>query len=268
MVKRYNDDMAAVKPGPGRGARAFELLPAIDLRGGRVVRLREGDFDRETVYGEDPAAVARAFAADGATWLHVVDLDGARDGASRQADVIGSIVRSVGDRVACEVAGGLRDVAAVDAALEAGARRVVVGTAALRDPAFVARLVEAHGSDRVVVALDVRDGSAIGEGWRRDAVGIPVLAALDRFTSVGVTIFEVTATSRDGTLAGPDRDLLGRLASHDRIRVIASGGIGTIDDLLAVRSLGCAGAIVGRALYEGRFSLGAALVALHDGQPS
>jgi phosphoribosylformimino-5-aminoimidazole carboxamide ribonucleotide (ProFAR) isomerase len=193
----------------------------------------------------------------------VVDLDGARDGASRQADAIASIVRSVGERVGCEVAGGLRDVAAVDAALKAGARRVVVGTAALRDPAFVARLVAAHGSDRIVVALDVRDGSAVGEGWRGDAVGIPVLAALDRLTAVGVTIFEVTAISRDGTLAGPDRDLLGRLASRDRIQVIASGGIAAIDDLLAVRSLGCAGAIVGRALYEGRITIGAALAALH-----
>lgn len=259
--------MGTVKSAPRGHAPGFELLPAIDLRGGHVVRLREGDFDRETIYREDPASVARAFAAQGATWLHVVDLDGARDGVGRQAATIGSIVAAVGERVACEVAGGLRDAGSVGEALEAGARRVVIGTAALRDPRLVARLVAAHGSDRVVVALDVRDGLAVGEGWRRDAVGIPVLTALDRLTAAGVTVFEVTATSRDGTLAGPDHDLLSRLASHDQIRVIASGGIATIDDLLALRSLGCAGAIVGRALYERRFSLGAALAAL-DRQPA
>jgi phosphoribosylformimino-5-aminoimidazole carboxamide ribotide isomerase len=255
--------MSVVKPKPPNDAADFELLPAIDLRSGRVVRLREGDFGRETVYGDDPVAVARRFADAGARWLHIVDLDGARDGVERQADAIRSIVDAVGERVACEVAGGLRDIDAVGRALEAGARRVVVGTAALRDPGFAARLVATHGPDRIVVALDIRNELALGDGWRRDAPGIPVLTVLDSLVAAGIVVFEVTATSRDGTLAGPDRGLLGRLASRDAIKVIAAGGIATIEDLLAVRSLGCTGAIVGRALYEGRFRLGAALAALH-----
>src|SRR5665811_245937 len=135
----------------------FQVLPAIDLRGGQVVRLSEGDFARETVYGTDPADVARSFVAAGARSIHVVDLDGARDGARRQTDVVARIVAAVGDRVACEVAGGLRDEAAVEAALAAGAARAVVGTVALRHPELVERLIVRFGAARIAIALDVRD---------------------------------------------------------------------------------------------------------------
>ena len=240
----------------------FELLPAIDLRGGRVVRLRGGDFDSETVYGEDPVAVAVGFLAAGARWLHLVDLDGARDGGPAQADAIRAVIAAVGERAACEVAGGLRDRTTVAATLAAGASRIVVGTAALSRSEFAADLVETFGTTRIVVALDVRDGRAVGEGWREGAPRVPVEAALARLAGEGVTLFAVTAIERDGGLGGPDLELLAGLVGLGAGRIIASGGIRSVEDLLAVRSLGCAGAIVGRALYDGSLDLGAVLGAL------
>ena len=240
----------------------FELLPAIDLRAGRVVRLRQGDFAQATVYGDDPVAVARRFAGEGALWLHIVDLDGARAGEPRQADAIRAIVAAVGDGVACEVAGGLRETAAVDAAFDVGAARVVIGTAALRDPSFAGRLVSRHGAARVVVALDVRDGLAVGDGWRQRTVEVPADEILARLADEGVSTFAVTAIERDGILEGPDLGLLGRLVGLGRGRIIASAGISSVADLHAVRELGCSGAIVGRALYEGRLSVAQAVAAL------
>ena len=245
-------------------ASGFQILPAIDLRGGRVVRLRQGDFARETAYSDDPVEVARRFANTGACWLHVVDLDGARSGIRAHGAVIAAIVEAVGDGCLVEVAGGLRDEAAVAATLVAGAARVVVGTAALRDPAFAGRLVAAHGADRVAVAIDVRDGLAIGHGWSTGASGIDAGEALERLAAVGVTIFEVTAIERDGLLEGPNLTLYQRLVRLGRGSIIASGGITTLDDLRAVLARGCAGAIVGRAIYEGRLDIAQAL-ALADG---
>ncbi len=240
----------------------FELLPAIDLRGGRVVRLRQGDFDRETAYGDDAPAVAKAFSDAGATWLHVVDLDGARAGEPRQLDLIASIVAAVRDRVRVEVGGGLRTPAAVETALETGATRAAVGTAVLRDPAFAAALVTRHGTSRVVASIDVRGGLALGEGWREGAPGLPAAEAIAALAAVGVETFEVTAIDRDGLLRGPDLDLLRSLVSLDRGRIIASGGVSSIADVLATRAAGCAGAIVGRALYEGGVDLRALVASL------
>ncbi|MDQ2964944.1 MAG: 1-(5-phosphoribosyl)-5-[(5-phosphoribosylamino)methylideneamino] imidazole-4-carboxamide isomerase, partial [Chloroflexota bacterium] len=218
MLKRYHDTT--------RGASAFELLPAIDLRGGRVVRLIEGDFGRETAYADDPVGVARGFVAEGATWIHVVDLDGARGGEPAQRATISEIIRAVEGRARCQVAGGLRSEAPVAAALEIGADRVVVGTSALRDPAFAGRLVAQHGPDKIVVALDVRDGLALGEGWRAGAPGLRPTDALAALADNGVATFAVTAIDRDGRLEGPDLELLAALVALGRGRVIASGGIG------------------------------------------
>lgn len=239
----------------------FDLLPAIDLRGGRVVRLRQGDFARETAYAEEPVQVARAFVDAGATWLHVVDLDGARSGARFHVGVIGRIIAAVGDRASVEVAGGLRSAGAVAATLSAGAARAVVGTAALADPGFAATLVTAHGADRIAVALDVRGGVAVGEGWGRAATGVPVHEAITGLAAAGVRWFEVTAIDRDGMMAGPDLELLAVVAGEAGVNVIASGGVRSVEDLRAARAIGCAGAIVGRALYDGTLSLEAALAA-------
>jgi phosphoribosylformimino-5-aminoimidazole carboxamide ribotide isomerase len=245
----------------------FEILPAIDLRGGGVVRLRQGDFARETSYGAEPIDVAEAFAAAGARWLHVVDLDGARSGAASNRVVVRRIIEAVGERVRVEVAGGLRDDASVEAVLALGAARTVVGTAALRDPTFARRLVARHGADRVVVALDVRDGRAVGDGWSTEAAGEAVGEALSRLAEAGVTTFEVTAIERDGLLEGPDLALYQRLIRSTPANVIASGGIAAIEDIYAVRDAGCAGAIIGRALYEGQLDLKAALDAAAELRP-
>lgn len=238
----------------------FDLLAAIDLRGGQVVRLRQGDFDRETAYGRDAVGVATAFASRGVRWLHVVDLDGARAGEGRHGDLIRRLIAAVGTGVAVEVAGGLRTLEACATALSAGARRVVVGSAALADPGFAAALIEAHGAERVAVALDVRDGVAVGGAWQRDAPGTPVESAVDDLVEAGVRWFEVTAIDRDGAMAGPDLELLARAVERAApAAVIASGGITSVEDLVATWTLGCRGAIVGRALYEGDFDLERAL---------
>jgi phosphoribosylformimino-5-aminoimidazole carboxamide ribotide isomerase len=237
-------------------ASGFDILPAIDLRGGRVVRLRQGDFARETAYSDDPVAVARGFADAGARCIHLVDLDAARSGILAHGDTIRAIVAAVGGRCVVEVAGGLRSLEAVAAILAAGARRAVVGTAALRDPSFAERLVLEHGPDRIAVALDVRDGLAVGHGWAAGAAGVPPEDALRELSLRGVTTFEVTAIERDGTLAGPDLALYERLLALGLASVIiASGGITTADDIETVRHIGCGGVIVGRALYDGTIRL-------------
>lgn len=236
-------------------ASAFEILPAIDLRGGRVVRLEQGDFGRETAYSDDPVATAAGFAESGARWLHVVDLDGARSGSPAHGPIIAALAAAVGGRMAVEVAGGLRDEATVAAALDSGATRVVVGTAALRDPTFAGRLVRAHGAARIAVALDVRGGLAVGEGWKAGAEGVDADRALDDLLAVGVATFEVTAIDRDGLLEGPDVDLYDRLVRRTGASIIASAGVAAIADLVALRAIGCRGAIVGRALYDGRIDL-------------
>jgi phosphoribosylformimino-5-aminoimidazole carboxamide ribotide isomerase len=244
--------------------RGFDILPAIDLRGGRVVRLQQGDFARETAFSSEPVAVASRFAEAGARWLHVVDLDGARDGAPAHAAVIREIVDAVGNRVGVEVAGGLRNEEVVAAALDAGAARVVVGTAALEDHRFAARLVSAHGAERVVVAIDVRRGAAVGHAWAPEAGGVDPVEIMGRLADAGVTTFEVTAIERDGLLIGPDLALYERMVGIGRGAIIASAGISTLADLRAVHSIGCSGAIVGRALYEGRLDLAEAIAAVRD----
>ncbi len=240
-------------------ARRFEILPAIDLRGGRVVRLRQGDFTQETAYSDQPVEVARQFAAAGARWVHVVDLDAARTGTPAHESVIAGIVAAIGGKCRIEVAGGLRDEAAVATVLGSRVFRAIIGTAALRDPAFAGRLVATHGADRIAVAIDVRDGRAIGQGWSTEASGMDPTEAIVQLADAGVTTFEVTAVDRDGLLDGPDLGLCGQLVRLGRGNIIASGGITTLDDLRAVRDLGASGAIIGRALYEEQLTLEDAL---------
>ena len=240
----------------------FELLPAIDIRGGRVVRLQQGDFERETAYGADPVAVATRFVAQGATWLHVVDLDGARDGEPRQLEIAAAVVAEVHGRARVELGGGLRTPIAVAGAIGTGAARVTVGTAALHDPEFVRSIVARHGSGRVVASIDVRDGIALGEGWRPGAAGMPAEEAITMLAGAGISTFEVTSIVHDGLLAGPDLELLRSLVALRSGRIIASGGVASIADVLAVQAIGCAGVIVGSALYEGRFDVAAAVAAV------
>ncbi len=243
----------------------FELLPAIDLIEGRVVRLRRGDFDQETSYGDDPIGVARSFAVAGATWLHVVDLDGARAGEPRQLGLAAEIVAEAYGRMQVEIGGGLRTAEAIAGALGTGAARAVIGTALLRDPDFAATLVARYGPDRLVASIDIRDGMALGEGWREGAAGLPAGEAVAGLAAAGFQTFEVTAIERDGLLEGPDLDLLRGLVGIGSGRIIASGGVSSIDDVVAVQAAGCTGAIVGRALYEGRIDLRALMTMLDGG---
>jgi phosphoribosylformimino-5-aminoimidazole carboxamide ribotide isomerase len=237
-----------------------EVIPAVDIRNGRVVRLRHGDVAQETVYDDDPVAVARAWARDGATRLHLVDLDGAMAGRPVQRAVVDRVVAAVD--VPCQVAGGLRDADAIGAAFEAGADRVVLGTALLERPKLAWAVVERYGPDRVVGALDVRDGRAVGGGWQEGAASMELGDAVRRLRAAGVRVLAVTAIARDGTLEGPDLGVLHAVrAIAPEARLIASGGIASLGDLHAVAAAGCEAAIVGRALYDGRFSLAEAQAA-------
>ena len=238
----------------------FAVIPAIDLRGGRVVRLRQGDFEQETSYGDDPAEVARVFANAGAGLIHVVDLDGARTGTPVNQGAVAAICGAIEGRADAELAGGLRSASAVADAFSTGAARVVVGTSALRDPDFARALAESYGANRVVAAIDVRDGQAVGQGWQDNTEGVPAQDAMSALADAGIAIFEVTAIQRDGLLEGPDLDLLRGLIELGLGTVIASGGVSSLADLRAVADLGCGGAIVGRAIYEGRIDLGEALL--------
>ena len=240
----------------------FEILPAIDLRGGRVVRLQQGDFTRETAFSDDPVAVARAFVDAGARWLHVVDLDGARSGVVAHRAAVERIVAAVGDRAHVEVAGGLRDETSVALSLEGGAVRAVVGTAALADPTWAGRLVATYGTDRIAAAIDIREGTAVGHGWEPGSGGVDAADAIRNLADVGLTTFEVTAIDRDGLLEGPDLALIERLVDLELGSIIASGGVASLDDVRALRAVGTAGVIIGRALYEGRVDLREALASV------
>ena len=234
---------------------AFEILAAIDLRGGRVVRLVEGDFDRETAYSDDPVATAEKLVGQGSRWLHVVDLDGARAGLPVQREMVASIADAVRGRARVEVGGGVRNLDAASEYLAVGLDRVVIGTAALTSD-LAAEVVRSFGADRLAVALDIRGGDAVGGAWQTGAESASFESAIDRLVDAGAATFEVTAIERDGTLLGPDLELLERVRVRARgADVIASAGIRNLDDLRAVRDLGCAGAIVGRAIYEASLDL-------------
>ena len=238
----------------------LDLYPAIDLRDGRCVRLYQGDYGRETVYGGAPVAQAQAFAADGAQWIHVVDLDAARTGDPSNRGVVAAIAAAVD--VPVQAGGGVRDDAAADALLSSGVRRVVVGTAALDDPDWVRRLA-ARYPGQVAVGLDARGRDVAVRGWVEDS-GHDVVEVARRFGDAGVAALVVTEIGRDGTLEGPALDQLSRVLAATALDVVASGGVGSLDDLRALAALDVdgrrlAGAIVGRALYEGAFLLADAL---------
>jgi phosphoribosylformimino-5-aminoimidazole carboxamide ribotide isomerase len=230
------------------------LYPAIDIRGGRAVRLTQGDYGRETVYDADPAAAALRWAGEGATFLHVVDLDGAREGRPVNLEAVRRIVER--SQVPVQVGGGLRDAGAVATALEAGAERVVLGTGALRDPGFLGAALAAHG-EQVVVSVDARGGRVALQGWT-EAGEVEAPVALRDLTRMGVRRFVFTPIEVDGTMRGPGLEELGRVAGATDAELIYSGGIGELEDLRALAEAApenVEGVIVGRALYEGRFTI-------------
>ncbi|HEY7631387.1 MAG TPA: 1-(5-phosphoribosyl)-5-[(5-phosphoribosylamino)methylideneamino]imidazole-4-carboxamide isomerase [Thermoleophilaceae bacterium] len=239
------------------------LLPAIDIRGGKAVRLQRGDFDKETVYVDDPLEAARSFVEAGAKFLHVVDLDGAREGKPVNLDHMRRITTELG--VAVQYGGGLRDIGAVRSALSAGAERVVVGTAAYSDVDFVDQLLESWGN-RLVIAVDVRDGHVSVAGWTKATQMLPE-DVIERLQRRGVKQFMYTNVDRDGTLEGPDLDEVKRISDTVRGRFLYSGGIAALDDLKALKDLrlvNLAGVVSGKALYEKRFSVEDGMAALAD----
>jgi phosphoribosylformimino-5-aminoimidazole carboxamide ribotide isomerase len=243
-----------------------ELFPAIDLRGGRCVRLVEGDFDKETVYGDDPLATAEAFAAAGATWIHMVDLDAARTGEPINRAVIAAVAASVGPQVRVQTGGGVRTEDDVKQLLESGVARVIIGTAALEKAGFLQAMCD-DWPGRIAAGVDHRDGEVRLRGWLEGA-GVSVADAVGSFEQAGAAAVVVTDISRDGKLTGPDLAGLGDLLDRFEVPVIASGGVSGKADLEALARLrssnGCklAGVIVGKAIYEGRVDVGAALEAL------
>jgi phosphoribosylformimino-5-aminoimidazole carboxamide ribotide isomerase len=231
----------------------MDLYPSIDIRAGRVVRLFQGRYDQETVYGDDPVAVARSYEAAGAPWVHVVDLDAARgDGSNR--DLVVAVAAAV--KTPVQVGGGVRDASLLDA----GVARVVLGSAAVDDPDLVARLANEHPG-RIAVGLDHRDGEVMVRGWEETS-GATVPELVDSFAQAGVAAFVVTNIAGDGTLQGPDTAGLRRLVTSTSVPVVASGGVGSLDDLRALAAIdGLAGVIVGKALYVGRFTVEEAIAA-------
>lgn len=253
-------------PCPGACAdMAFELIPAIDLLAGACVRLEQGRYDAATIYERDPAAQAARFAAHPIGRLHVVDLDGARAGHPVNGDAVAAIVAAAGS-VPVQVGGGLRDAASIEAALATGVDRVILGTAALRDPDLVKNAAARHPG-RIAVGIDARDGRVAVEGWL-EASEVMAVDVARRFEDAGVAALIYTDIARDGMLAGPNLEATARLATQIDIPVILSGGVTTEEDLMAAagtRGRGIAGAIVGRALYTGDIDLAAALARLGSG---
>jgi len=233
--------------------RSFTIYPAIDVLAGRVVRLAEGDPERVTVEGGDPVEAAARFADGGASWLHLVDLDGALS-SEPSLELVRSVVGAAG--IPVQVGGGYRTLPRIEAALEAGATRVLVGTAAL-DQAFL-RQAAARFEERLVVAVDARDDRVATDGWTRAADLAPAELAR-RCRDGGVRRLLVTSTRRDGSLAGPDLPLLREVRDASGLPVLAAGGIASLDDVESIRELGCEGAVVGSAIWRGRFTLGQAV---------
>jgi len=234
----------------------IELYPAIDLRDGQVVRLRQGDYADQTTYGDDPVAVARGFAAAGAPWVHVVDLDAARSGSPVNRPVVAAIAAAVAGRAKVQTGGGVRTVDDARALAGAGVARVVMGSAAVATPALVA---DVAAIVPVAVGLDHRDGEVAVHGWTAGA-GVALDEALGWFPEAAA--FVITDIGRDGMLAGPDVDGLAAAAARTDIPVIASGGVATLADITALAAVpGIAGVITGKAIYEGRFTVEEAVAA-------
>jgi phosphoribosylformimino-5-aminoimidazole carboxamide ribotide isomerase len=237
------------------------LYPAIDILDAKAVRLVRGDFDQQTVYEDDPFRAAAAWVEAGARRLHVVDLDGARSGTPQGIEHLRRIAAELG--VPVQYGGGLRSDEAIDSAVAAGAARVILGTAAFRDPELLERAVRDHG-ERVVVSVDTRGGRVATAGWT-ETTELSAAEVIDRLTAAGVRNFVYTNVDRDGLLEGPDVDELAALAANVRGNLIYSGGIGAVADLEALASIGAPsleGVIVGKALYERRFSVGEGQAAL------
>ncbi|MCI0776556.1 MAG: 1-(5-phosphoribosyl)-5-[(5-phosphoribosylamino)methylideneamino]imidazole-4-carboxamide isomerase [Chloroflexi bacterium] len=236
----------------------MEVIPAIDLRDGCCVRLTQGDYARETVFSDDPVEMARRWAGEGATRIHVVDLDGARDGRPINNDVVRRIIDAVEPPV--QVAGGVRTLDAIQTWLDTGADRVILGTAAVRDPEMAAEAARRHG-DRIVVSIDARGGVVAVEGWREETQ-LQAKSFLQKLASLGVPRFVYTDINRDAMLDSPNYEMIETMVGATERPLIAAGGVADVEHLTRLSKLGVEGAIVGLALYDGRLDLREAIAAV------
>jgi len=235
----------------------MEIWPAIDLRGGNCVRLLQGDYSRETVFGRDPAAMARRWVAEGARCLHLVDLDGARDGRSVNREAIEAIVAAVD--IPCELGGGIRDEETIGQMLDLGLTRLVIGTQALKDPAWFREMCHRFPG-RLAVGIDARDGHVATDGWLATSeVSATELAREISREPIAAIIY--TDIARDGMMAGPNFAAMDEMNRAVKVPVVASGGVTAADDVRRLAELGLTGCIIGRTLYEGNLTLAAALAA-------
>lgn len=238
----------------------MKLYPAIDLRGGQAVRLYQGDYDQMTVYNPDPVAQARAFRQAGAKYLHVVDLDGAKDDTTANLDTIAAIAREGGLKI--EVGGGIRDEARIRRYLDLGIHRCILGTVAVRDFDFTARMAQKYG-EQIAVGVDMRDGFVAVSGWK-ELTAEPGVAFCRRCAEAGVRAIIATDISKDGTLAGTNQDLYRELLTIPGLEITASGGIARIGELAALQEMGCHAAILGKSIYTGAIDLAEAVRRFED----
>lgn len=227
------------------------LFPAIDLSGGRAVRLLYGDYRQMTVFSDDPLSVARDFVSCGATHVHLVDLDGAKDGTTPNADVVKDVAAKT--PLFCEIGGGVRSLDTAEYYFSCGVDRVILGTAAVTDPAFLEAAVREYG-DRIAVGADVKDGEIAIRGWTEKS-GVKLDDFMRRMVELGVGCVIVTDITKDGAMRGTNRDLYRELVKRYRVPITASGGVSDLSDVIALRELGLYGAIVGRAYYNGAIDL-------------
>ncbi len=233
----------------------MQIWPAIDLRGGKCVRLEQGDYARETVFGDDPVAMARHWVDAGARCLHLVDLDGARDGKPTNLPSVQAIVKAIG--VPCELGGGIRDDATVETLLAAGLDRLVIGTRALREPDWFRALARRHPG-KLVLGIDARNGQVATDGWLETS-GVAATELAQQFADEPVAAIIYTDIATDGMLCGPNLEAMREMQQATKIPVVASGGIHAVEDVSNLAALGVAGCIIGRALYDHRFTLRQAL---------
>jgi len=229
----------------------MQIWPAIDLRGGKCVRLQQGDYARETVFSDDPVAMAQQFAAEGAKHLHLVDLDGARDGKPTNHGIVREIVAAVD--MECELGGGVRDEATISALLDTGIGRVVLGTAALKNADWFCQMCQQY-PQRLVLGIDARDGLVATDGWLETS-STPATELANQFRDVPLAAIVYTDIATDGMLNGPNVAAMAEMQRHVDVPVVASGGVTTLDDVRRLKETGLAAAIIGRAIYEGTLRL-------------
>ena len=239
----------------------MDILPAIDLRNGHCVRLTQGDYDRETVFDDNPAAVAKRWVDQGARRMHVVDLDGARDGVRANADAVAAIVEAID--IPVQLGGGVRDAAEARRLIDLGVDRVIMGTAAIEAPDEVQKAVEDVGAEHVIVGVDAKDGMVQTRGWIEEST-VTAIDLAQQMVKLGVRRFIYTDTSRDGTLTHPNFEAVAELGENLRYPIIVAGGIASIDDLVGLAKLGVEGAISGMAIYSGALDLKSAIETIDE----